>query len=60
MIVGEQIHEYGAPIIHSIEVGTNCVIWGNVLNIHLITNLPYNSCVEVFRHLKAPMRLRMR
>ncbi|MBB6285327.1 alpha-glucosidase/alpha-galactosidase [Geobacillus subterraneus] len=47
MIVGEQSHEYGAPIIHSIETGTNRVIWGNVLNKYLITNLPYNSCVEV-------------
>jgi alpha-galactosidase len=43
----EQSHEYGAPIIHSIETGTNRVIWGNVLNTSLITNLPNNSCVEV-------------
>jgi alpha-galactosidase len=43
----EKSHEYGAPIIHSIETGTNRVIWGNVLNTNLITNLPNNSCVEV-------------
>jgi alpha-galactosidase len=40
-------HEYGAPIIHSIETGTNLVVWGNVPNTNLITNLPNNSCVEV-------------
>jgi alpha-galactosidase len=43
----EKSHEYGGPIIHSIETGTNRVIWGNVLNTNLITNLPQNSCVEV-------------
>ncbi|MBP1153626.1 MULTISPECIES: alpha-glucosidase/alpha-galactosidase [unclassified Paenibacillus] len=43
----EKSHEYGAPIIHSIETGTDRVIWGNVLNTRLITNLPQNSCVEV-------------
>ncbi|MBT2689264.1 alpha-glucosidase/alpha-galactosidase [Bacillus sp. ISL-47] len=44
---GEKSHEYGAPIIHSIETGTNREIWGNVLNTNLITNLPQNACVEV-------------
>jgi alpha-galactosidase len=43
----EQSHEYGAPIIHSIETGINRVIWGNVYNTGLITNLPGNACVEV-------------
>jgi alpha-galactosidase len=43
----EKSHEYGAPIIHAIETGTNLVVWGNVLNTNLITNLPNNSCVEV-------------
>ncbi|SDJ52470.1 alpha-glucosidase/alpha-galactosidase [Paenibacillus naphthalenovorans] len=43
----EKSHEYGAPIIHSIETGTDRVIWGNVLNTNLITNLPQNACVEV-------------
>jgi len=43
----EKSHEFGAPIIHSIETGTNRVIWGNVLNTNLITNLPQDACVEV-------------
>ncbi|MCK6257399.1 alpha-glucosidase/alpha-galactosidase [Fictibacillus sp. KIGAM418] len=43
----EKSHEFGAPIIHSLETGINREIWGNVLNTQLITNLPNNSCVEV-------------
>lgn len=43
----QKSHEYGAPIIHSIETGVTREIWGNVLNTNLITNLPENSCVEV-------------
>lgn len=43
----EKSHEYGAPVIHAIETGKDLVIWGNVLNTGLITNLPENSCVEV-------------
>ncbi|MDR0140071.1 alpha-glucosidase/alpha-galactosidase [Metabacillus idriensis] len=43
----EKSHEYGAPIIHSIETGVNREIWGNVLNTNLISNLPENACVEV-------------
>ncbi|CAH0343951.1 alpha-glucosidase/alpha-galactosidase [Bacillus sp. CECT 9360] len=43
----QKSHEYGAPIIHSIETGVNREIWGNVLNTNLITNLPENACVEV-------------
>lgn len=44
---GEKSHEYGAPIINAVETGTNIEIWGNVLNTHLITNLPEDACVEV-------------
>jgi alpha-galactosidase len=44
---GEKSHEYGAPIIHSVETGTNRNIWGNVLNTGLITNLSDHACVEV-------------
>ncbi|NLG83097.1 MAG: alpha-glucosidase/alpha-galactosidase [Firmicutes bacterium] len=40
-------HEYGAYIIHSIETGTPRVIYGNVKNTGLITNLPTGCCVEV-------------
>ncbi len=40
-------HEYGAPIINSIETGQPCVIYGNVPNASLIDNLPEGCCVEV-------------
>src|SRR5690606_12840982 len=46
-IEAEESHEYGAPIIHSIVTGTDRVIWGNVANTGLITNLPNDACVEV-------------
>ena len=39
--------EYGAQIIHSIETGQPIVIYGNVPNTNLITNLPEGCCVEV-------------
>ncbi len=39
--------EYGSAIIHSLETGTPRVIYGNVSNDDLITNLPSGSCVEV-------------
>ena len=39
--------EYGAGIIHSIETDTPRVIYGNVPNTGLITNLPEGCCVEV-------------
>jgi len=39
--------EYGARIINAMETGEPCVIYGNVLNKGLITNLPPNCCVEV-------------
>jgi alpha-galactosidase len=39
--------EYGSIIIHSIETGEPAVIYGNVKNKGLITNLPEGCCVEV-------------
>lgn len=39
--------EYGSLIIHSLETGTPCVIYGNVPNNGLIDNLPQGCCVEV-------------
>ena len=43
----ERSHEYGALIIHSMETGTPRVVYGNVPNQGLITNLQEGSCVEV-------------
>ncbi len=40
-------HEFAAPIINAIYNGTPYVIYGNVLNKGYITNLPYDSTVEV-------------
>jgi len=40
-------HEYGSLIIHSIETGVPRVVYGNVANHNLITNLPYGCCVEL-------------
>jgi alpha-galactosidase len=40
-------HEYGAYIIESMISGPPRVIYGNVPNTRLITNLPFLSCVEV-------------
>ncbi len=40
-------HEYGAPIIHSMETGQPSVIYGNVPNHGLIDNVPQGCCVEV-------------
>jgi len=42
-----QTHEYGSFIIHSRETGIPRVIYGNVPNRGMITNLPEGSCVEV-------------
>ena len=39
--------EYGARIIHAMESGEPCVIYGNVPNDHLIENLPLGCCIEV-------------
>jgi alpha-galactosidase len=43
----ERSHEYGASIIHSIETGTPRVIYGNVRNRELISNVQQDCCVEV-------------
>jgi alpha-galactosidase len=40
-------HEYGSLIIHSMETDTPRVIYGNVRNDDLITNLPDGCCVEL-------------
>ncbi len=42
-----QSHEYGAYIIHACETGNPTVIYGNVPNRGLITNLPHGCCVEL-------------
>jgi len=39
--------EYCSDIIHSIETGEPSLIYGNVKNTGLITNLPQGCCVEV-------------
>jgi alpha-galactosidase len=39
--------EYGSLIIHSMETGIPRVIYGNVINDGLISNLPPGCCVEV-------------
>jgi alpha-galactosidase len=39
--------EYCASIIHSLETGTPCVVYGNVPNAGLIDNLPQDCMVEV-------------
>jgi len=43
----ERSHEYGSLIIHSMETGTPRVVYGNVPNQGLITNLLPGCCVEV-------------
>jgi alpha-galactosidase len=43
----EPSDEYGSAIIHSLETGIPRVIYGNVENTGLITNLPPGCCVEV-------------
>jgi len=43
----ERSHEYGSYIIHSMETGQPCVVYGNVMNNGLIDNLPRECCVEV-------------
>jgi alpha-galactosidase len=40
-------HEYCGYILHAHQTGEPCVIYGNVLNQGLITNVQQNSCVEV-------------
>lgn len=43
----ENSGEYAALIIHSMETHTPRVVYGNVSNSGLISNLPLNCCVEV-------------
>jgi alpha-galactosidase len=43
----EPSNEYAPQIIHSIETNTPRVIYGNVRNTALISNLPADACVEV-------------
>jgi alpha-galactosidase len=43
----ERSVEYGSSIIHSMETNTPRVIYGNVPNTGIITNLPDGCCVEV-------------
>lgn len=43
----ERSVEYGSLIIHAMMTGEARVIYGNVRNTGLITNLPDNACVEV-------------
>lgn len=45
--VAQRSHEYGAFIIHACETNRPKVIYGNVPNRGLITNLPEGCCVEV-------------
>ncbi|AHF93878.1 alpha-galactosidase [Opitutaceae bacterium TAV5] len=47
IVVNPQTHEYGSFIIHSMETNTPRVIYGNVPNRNLITNLPHRCCVEL-------------
>lgn len=44
--IGKSV-EYGSQIINAIESGTPTVVYGNVPNVNLITNLPNECCVEV-------------
>jgi alpha-galactosidase len=43
----ERSLEYGSLIVHSMATGQERVIYGNVRNTGLITNLPAGACVEV-------------
>jgi alpha-galactosidase len=43
----ERSVEYGSGIIHSLETGVPRVVYANVENANLITNLPPGCCVEV-------------
>jgi alpha-galactosidase len=42
-----QSMEYGSGIIHSLETGVERIVYGNVPNRGIISNLPFDSCVEV-------------
>lgn len=39
--------EYGSHIINAMESGEPIVVYGNIPNKNLITNIPYDCCVEV-------------
>jgi alpha-galactosidase len=43
----ERSVEYGSQVIHSLVTGEARVIYGNVENTGLVTNLPQGCCVEV-------------
>jgi alpha-galactosidase len=43
----ERSVEYGSGIIHSMETGIPRVVYANLENANLITNLPPGCCVEV-------------
>ena len=43
----ERTHEYASYIMEAMETNRPVKIGGNVINNGLITNLPYNACVEV-------------
>ena len=43
----ERSNEYASSIIHSMETGQPCVIYGNVRNTGLLPGLPDDCCVEV-------------
>ncbi|MGZ9810209.1 alpha-galactosidase [Pseudoroseicyclus sp. H15] len=47
----EQSNEYAAAIIHGMVTGTNHLIYGNLRNNGLITNLPAQAAVEVPCHV---------
>lgn len=47
----EQSNEYASAIIHGMVTGANHLIYGNVRNDGLITNLPFNAAVEVPCHI---------
>jgi alpha-galactosidase len=57
----EPTSELASEVIHSIETGTPRVVYGNVHNNGLITNLPGEACVEVPCHVDRtgmrPMRI---
>jgi alpha-galactosidase/6-phospho-beta-glucosidase family protein len=44
--IGKSV-EYGSQIINAMESGTPTVVYGNVPNVNLITNLPNECCVEL-------------
>jgi alpha-galactosidase len=43
----ERSVEYGSSIIHSIETNTPRIVYGNVPNTRIISNLPEGCCVEI-------------